>query len=213
MGRVSGDSIFKKQLANGTPVKVLVQSVSEEMGLGGFAAQDIEAGQAVCEYVGEIITYKEFLAREPMYTKSGLFYSIEPRKLNPKMKRWVIDATKKVTTCSSFTHALYGSSSVSATAEHQQPWLPEDQRTHFFNFFAVLRFPSLALCAGIHSFTSSPSRGVQGNVSRFINHACGASVNLVARYFAADHSLSWEDKVSHFPYLHVTEFDILVASS
>ena len=42
----------------------------------------------------------------------------------------------------------------------------------------------------------SHMRAEQGNVSRFINHACEPGGNLIVRQFAASGSLSWQDKVS-----------------
>ena len=93
-GVVSGDSPFKRQLQDGTPFKLRVGHVNEHKGLGVFAEEDIPAGVAVCEYVGEVISLQEAGLRERAYAENGLFYMFEPRKLTTTMRRWVTDATR-----------------------------------------------------------------------------------------------------------------------
>jgi hypothetical protein len=97
LGVVSGDSPFKRQLADGPPFRLRVRPAEEGKGLGVFAEEDIEAGEAVCEYVGEVISVAQARARERDYAARGLFYMFEPRQLAHTMARWVTDATRQVT--------------------------------------------------------------------------------------------------------------------
>ena len=93
-GVMHGDSPFKMQLQGGTPAKLRVRFVNEHKGLGVFVEEDIPAGVAVCEYVGELITLQEAQLREKTYAEQGLFYMFEPRQLTSTMTRWVTDATR-----------------------------------------------------------------------------------------------------------------------
>jgi hypothetical protein len=107
MGVMGGDSPFKLQLQDGTPTKLCVRFVNEHKGLGVFAKEDIPAGVAVCEYVGEVISTKEAHLREKEYAEKGLFYMFEPRQLTSTMTRWVTDATRVGNVARFINHACH----------------------------------------------------------------------------------------------------------
>jgi hypothetical protein len=94
-GIVAGDSIFKKQLADGCPSKILVKHINSDKGWGAFALADIKAGQAVVEYTGEVVPAQIARTRERQYQQNSQFYLFE-HLLPSTSTRWVTDATKQV---------------------------------------------------------------------------------------------------------------------
>ena len=94
-GITSGDSIFKKQLKDGCPFKLLVKHISSDKGWGVIALEAIKAGQAVSEYVGEVVTARVARSREPLYQKNKQYYLFE-QLLPSSTMSWVTDATYQV---------------------------------------------------------------------------------------------------------------------
>lgn len=85
--RENVERCIKEQVEEGLEIKVL-----EEKGRGIFATRDFERGDFICEYAGEMISYKQAKKREEMYaqdSKIGCYmYFFEY-----KSKQYCIDAT------------------------------------------------------------------------------------------------------------------------
>lgn len=91
-GVTFGDSSLKEELSvGGANRKVRVVKTDDGMGVGAYAGQGMSVGDVVGEYVGEVITKRTASARELVYAKAGLFYT-----MGIMMTNFVVDATHQV---------------------------------------------------------------------------------------------------------------------
>ena len=60
-----------------------------------IALEAIKAGQAVSEYVGEVVTARVARSREPLYQRNKQYYLFE-QLLPSSTMSWVTDATYQV---------------------------------------------------------------------------------------------------------------------